>query len=123
MAPEGIQNYQVPPPHQYLELTVQSVESNQAEFEDPPFSDVMVAYEKESLPDDQELEKCIDREEDRIVDCIVGCKIKALFENGWFVDKINYYNKSLEEYHVSYEGNTECYISLKDLNGVEVPLL
>ena len=59
MAPEGIQNYQVPPPHQYLELTVQSVESNQAEFEDPPFSDVMVAYEKESLPDDQELEKKI----------------------------------------------------------------
>ena len=49
----------------------------------------MVAYEEESLPDDQELDKYIHREEDHIVDNCVDCKIKALYENDWFVDKIN----------------------------------
>ena len=40
-----------------------------------------------------------------------------------FKGEINYFNKSLEEYRVSYEDDTEDYISLEDVDGVEVQLL
>ena len=75
------------------------------------------------LPDDQELHERMDREEDHIVDSFVGLKIKALYKNGWFVGKINYYNKLPEEYYVLYEDDTEDYISLDDIDGVELQLL
>ena len=45
IAPEGLQNYHVPPPHQYLEPAVQLPESNQVEFEQPPPPDTMVVDE------------------------------------------------------------------------------
>ena len=83
----------------------------------------MLVDENIFLPDDQELRGRIDREKDYIVDSFVGRKIKALYENGWFVGKINYYNKLLEEYYVLYEDDTEDYISLDDSDGVEVQLL
>ena len=98
-------------------------ESNQVEFEEPPPSDTMVVDENNFLPDDQELHEPIDREEDLIVDSFVGRKIKALYENGWHVGKINYYNKLLEQYYVLYEDDTEDYILLDDIDGVEVQLL
>ena len=49
--------------------------------------------------------------------------MKALHENGWFVDKINYHNKLLEEYYVLYQDDTEDYILLDDIDGLEVQLL
>ena len=96
IAPEGLQNYQVPTPHQYLEPAVQLSENNQVEFEEPLPSDTMVVDENNFLLDDQKLHERIDREEDCIVDSFVGRKIKALYENGWFVGKINYYNYYLK---------------------------
>ena len=98
-------------------------ESNPVEFEEPPPSDTMVVDENNFLPDDQELHERIDREKDRIVDSFVGRKIKALYENGWFVRKINYYHKLLEEYYVLYEDDSEDDILLDDIDGVEVQLL
>ena len=77
---------------------MQLPESNQVEFEESSPSDTMVVDENNFLPDDQELHERIDREDDHTVDNFVGRKIKALYENGWFVGKINYYNKLLEEY-------------------------
>ena len=82
IAPEGLQSYQVPPPHQYLDLAVQLPESNQVDIEEPPPSDTTVVDENNFLPDDQELHERIGREEDRIADSFVGQKIKALYENG-----------------------------------------
>ena len=122
IAPEDLQNYQVPPPHQYLEPAVELPESNQVEFEEPPLSDTMVVDENNFLTDDQELHERIDREDDCIVDSFIGWKIKALYENGWFVGKISYYNKLHEEYYVLCEDDKD-YISLDDIDGVEVQLL
>ena len=122
IAPEGLPNYQVSPPSQYLEPAVQTPESNGVEFEKPPPPDTIVPNDDNSLPDGQEPSKRIDREEDRIIDNFVDRRIKALYENGWFVGEINYFNKSLEEYHVSYEDKTEDYISLEEVDGVEVQL-
>ena len=83
----------------------------------------MVVDENKFLPDHQKLHERIDREQDCIVDSFVGRKIKALYENGWFVRKINYQNKLLEEYYVLYEDDSEDDISLDDIDGVEVQLL
>ena len=102
---------------------MQPPESNEVEFEEPPPPDTIVANNDNSLPDGQEPGQRIDREEDRIIDNFVGRRIKALYENGWFVGEINYFSKSLEKYHVSYEDETEDYISLEHVDGVEVQLL
>ena len=75
IAPGGLQNYQVPPPHQYLEPAVLLPESNQVDFEESPPSNTMVVDKNNFLPDDQELHEHIDREEDRIVNSFVGRKI------------------------------------------------
>ena len=83
----------------------------------------MVVDENNFLPDDQELHERIDRDENRIIDCFVGRKIKAPYENGWFVGKINHYNKLLEEYYALHEDDTEDFMSLDDIDGVEVQLL
>ena len=77
IAPEGLPNYQVPPPSQYLESAVQLPESNGVEFEELPPPDTIVANDDNSLPDSQEPSERIDREEDRIIDNFVGRRIKA----------------------------------------------
>ena len=129
IAPEGLQNYQALPPHQHREQAVQLPESNQVEFEEPSPFDTMVVDENDFLPDDQELHERLEKEEDRVVDNFVGRKIskrkslKALYEDGWFFGKINYYNKLLEEYHVLYEDDTKDYISIDNIDGVEAQLL
>ena len=42
----------------------------------------------------------------------VGRSIRALYENGWHVGKIGYFNKSLEEYKIDYAvGQTIHYSS------------
>ena len=89
IAPEGLPNYQVPSPSQYLEPAVQPPESNGVEFEEPPPPDTIVANDDNTLPDDQEPREHIDREEDCIIDNFVGRRIKALYENGSFVGEIN----------------------------------
>ena len=87
IAPEGLPNYQVPPPSKYLGPTVQPPEGNGVEFEEPPPPDTIVANDDNSLPDGQKPSERIDREEDRIIDNFVGRRIKALYENGWLLVK------------------------------------
>ena len=53
IAPEGLPNYQVPPPSQYLESAVQPPESNGVEFEKPPPPDTIVANDDNFLSDGQ----------------------------------------------------------------------
>ena len=121
IAPEGLWNYQVPSPHQYLEPAVQLPGSNHVKFEEPPPSDTMVVDENNFLPDDQELNKHRQR----------GGSYSWQFcwlENQssiwkWLFGKINYYSKLHEEYYVLYEDDTKDYISLDNIGGAEVQLL
>ena len=44
-----------------------------------------------------------DKYEDRdFSDKLVGRKVTALYENGWFTGTIEYYNSKLREYKVNY---------------------
>ena len=51
---------------------MQPTESNQVEYKQPHSSDIMDACENKSLPDEQELDKRIDREKDCLVDNFIG---------------------------------------------------
>ena len=55
-------------------------------------------------------------------DKLVGSKVTALYENGWFTGTIEYYNAKLKEYKVNYLDNTSDFVSPDDFDGVEVIL-
>ena len=64
-----------------------------------------------------------DKYEDRdFSDKLVGSKVTALYENGWFTGTIEYYNAKLKEYKVKYLDNTSDFVSPDDFDGVEVIL-
>ena len=64
-----------------------------------------------------------DREDDCVYDERVGQKIKALYENGWEVGEISYFNSVLKEYRVSFTDGSEDYIQITDIDGVELQLI
>ena len=58
-----------------------------------------------------------------ITDTFVGKKLKTLYENGWFIGDIMYFNTALEEYKVVYPDGTYDYIRKDDFDGVQIILL
>ena len=66
----------------------------------------------------------MNNEEDRSRDDeLCGRQIKALYENGWFMGQIQYFNKTLAKYRVTYSDDSEGYIGIDDIDGVEIMLL
>ena len=116
VAPEGLKNYTVPPPVEHLEVSVALPDSNSSEGAAEPPPDIPEA----AIVHVEEEEGRVDNEQDRLIDDNVGRKIKALYENGWFTGTIMYYNVTLNEYIVKFEDNTEDYITLDDVDGVEM---
>ena len=89
------------------------VSEEEADPEDP----------SEELPDTDMAEIQEDRFEDRNYnDGLVGRKVTAPYENGWFTGTIVYFNKELKEYKVDYVDKTSDYLSFHDFDGVEVIL-
>ena len=115
--PEGLANYQVPPPNRYLEPAISFPLSNGVESaKEPPVESVNHDFYEMINP-------LIDLEKDRTYDMYTGRKIKALYENGWFTGTIKYYNKLLHEYNVVYSDDTGDYISIQYIDSVEVQLI
>ena len=54
---------------------------------------------------------------------IVGKQVKGLYENGWFIGKIQYFNRKLNEFKVVFEDDTIDYISKEDIDNIELILL
>ena len=46
--------------------------------------------------------------------------MKILYENGWHVGKINYYNDHLQKYNVKFDDDSEDYVGADDIDMVEV---
>ena len=67
-------------------------------------------------PDDggDELEDC---EDDRIVYApYCGKRLKVFYEDGWHTGVMEYYNESLDKYHVKFEDGSEDYIGEDDID-------
>ena len=58
-----------------------------------------------------------------ITDTLVGKKLKALYENRWFIVDIMYFNTALEEYKVVYPDGTSDYIRKDDFDSVQIIFL
>ena len=56
-------------------------------------------------------------------DALVGKKVKALYQNGWFTGNIKYFNTVLKEYKVAYPDKTSDYLTIDDFDGIQVILL
>ena len=54
---------------------------------------------------------------------LVGTKLRALYENGWFERDIMYLNTNLLEYRVNFSDGSFDYINVEDINGVDIELL
>merc|ERR1719323_2241344 len=53
-----------------------------------------------------------------------GKKIKALYDDGWHLGTIDYYNVRLQQYHIEFEkGEDDDYIVEKEIDGVDLKLV
>lgn len=80
----------------------------------------MVAYKKESLPDDEELDELSDREDVQLAIALVSKSKLYLKMIGLLVKSTITTSHSKK---TPYEDKTEDYISLEDIDHVEVQLL
>ena len=70
------------------------------------------------------MEERIDDENSRLFDYEnVGRKIKALYDSGWHIGEIKYYNVTLAEYKIDFEDGSVDYISLDEIDGIEILLI
>ena len=123
--PEGLSDYSVPLPSLFIQLS-----SNQPEVatagpaEMPPDVEEhenVNAYENRDA--DEQLE---DSEGDRVYQDefnLVGRKLKALYNNGWFTGDILYFNTSLNEYKVQFDDGSMDYIEPSDIDNVEIMIV
>ena len=63
-----------------------------------------------------------DCENDRSEDELCGRKVKGLYENSWFTGTIQYFNEKMERYIVLCDDDSEDYIGIKKIQGVEIVL-
>ena len=80
--------------------------------------------EDEQIPEvnDNDLEE--DNEGDRDYDHnLVGRKIRALYNNGWFTGKVLYHNTKMDKLNVRFSDDTDDYISCDEINDTDVQLL
>ena len=70
--------------------------------------------------DKTEFEDC---ENDRSEDEFCVCKVKGLYENGWFPGTIQCFNEKMGKYRVLFNDDSEDFIGIKEIEGVEIVLL
>ena len=85
--------------------------------------------QNEVLEDDMEQpenegSEWVDDENDRSCDDeLYGRKLKALYQNVWFTGVIEYYNTNISQYRVVYSDESENYIGIEDIDGIEIILI
>ena len=90
ITPEGLLGYEVPPPVDYLEPSVEEPNSNvppneHVEPVDDDEIDSELQPDVENMAEDDKSDRDFDAE-------LVGTKLRALYENGWFEGDIMYLN-------------------------------
>ena len=117
--PEGLKEYKVQP----------SIPMEPAQA--PPVSNFVDPMDEENKPnviEDEVQQEEGDMLEDNIrdqdfTDANVGEKVKALYENGWFIGHIRYFNTVLKKNKVAYLDKTSDYLTINDFDGILVILL
>ena len=121
--PEGLPGYSIPPPlpvvglENPLDLPTPELSATSEEDDD---NDEDEQYDTEEDVDENER---VDNVKDRIYDhAIINRKIRAFYDD-WHTGEIMWYNTKLDEYRVMYEDSSEDYITLHDINGIDMILI
>lgn len=121
--PEGLPGYSIPPPlpvigpENPLDLPTPELSATSEEDDD---NDEDEQYDTEEDVDENER---VDNVKDRIYEhAIINRKIRAFYDD-WHTGKIMWYNTKLNEYRVMYEDSSEDYITLHDINGIDMILI
>ena len=69
--------------------------------------------EDDGIMEDNECDRCYDDE-------LVGRQVKGLYENGWFVGKIAYFNDNLSKYMIKYQDSSTDLVDVSDFDDVEM---
>ena len=68
-------------------------------------------------------EELVDLEEDCCdQDKLFGWKMKALYENEWFIGEIKCFIKMFAKYMVSFPDGLEDYINLEEISNIDIML-
>ena len=70
--------------------------------------------------DGTEFEDC---ENDWSENELCGRKVKGLYESGWFTKTIQYFSEKTGRYRVLYDDDSEDYMGIEEIEGVEIVLL
>ena len=120
--PEGLPNYQVPPPLDFVEPLTTAPVSNTVSGE-ADTNEEIDDHEEEEEPTDEGV-IALDREEDRdFSDELVSMKVNVLYEYGWTTGEVEYYNKALQEYKVMFCDGSSDYIPADDIGGEDVQVI
>ena len=117
--PEGLNNYQVPSLMLLLDPANTEPSSNDMTPADDEPDDV--DFDNEDIMPTDDTSELVDKAEDLEFDNpFVVWRVKGLYEHGWFVGVIVYYNKSLAEYVIHYSDGSRDFVKDQDFDGVEL---
>ena len=103
-----------PVPNNVTEMTVATDEEITPEVD--------TEEDNEGPVDEGEMQ--LDNVEDRsFADEMVGLKVKVLYESGWSVGDVMYYNKALMKYKISFSDGTDDYIPEDEMGSAEVQVV
>ena len=128
--PEGFKDYKVISPLQNpgpeedpnIEVPPPAADPIDAIAEDELFT-LIPNEDQEASVEDENLER-VDNEVDRIINHeLVGRNIKGLYETGWHVGKLEYFNTKLQEYFVQFDDDSSDYLKKDDIDGHQVELI
>ena len=124
ITPEGLPGYIVPPRLLYLPVTDVIPVPNVPDSNEVEQNEDLETLNEELEESDDEGGQWEDHEDDRYYDGqYCGQKVKALYENGWFIGSFDYFNGDIQKYLLSYPDGSDDYIGLEDIDGVDVILL
>ena len=119
--PEGLPNYVVPPP---LPMTT-SQEPMECAPPEPAAEpeDILPEEEPEPTEVDIDTSERVDDPKDRVFDhCMINREIRGYYD-GWYIGRITWYNTKLGEYRVLFKNKSEDYITLDDIDGLQIILV
>lgn len=126
--PEGLPNYKVVPSLPMPGPEEQVEEENPEPAPEPEDTieeeDLFNPSQSENEDEEASPSERIDSVEDHsFTEPLVGRKIRGLYEDGWHVGTLDYFNTKFEEYHIQFlDSSEDDYIKSTDIDGVEMIL-
>ena len=123
ISPERLNGYSVPPPlptQPHIDPTLLPTPIAAPEPDDTCEAEI----EEQDIPEENDEDLEVDDEKDcNFNHTLVVRRVKGLYDNGWFVGRICWFNNQMGKLRVVYDDDTDDYIDPDDIDGVELILI